>query len=48
LLIGKGHDPDIAADDFNGTKRDGAPDVGAYEYTVSANPGWKITEGFKE
>jgi hypothetical protein len=48
LLIGKGLGPDISSGDFNGTKRDAFPDVGAYEYTVSSNPGWKITEGFKE
>lgn len=35
--------------DFNGTARSGSsPDVGAYERTVNANPGWAIQEGFKE
>lgn len=48
LLTGKGQGPDISADDFNGTKRDSAPDAGAYEYSGTVNPGWKITEGFKQ
>ena len=47
-LINSAQGPDAASDDFNGTKRDAAPDAGAYEYTASANPGWKITEGFKQ
>src|SRR5690606_38179426 len=35
--------------DFNGTPRQGdVPDVGAYEYDRPGNPGWAITEGFKE
>lgn len=36
-----------AARDFNGTLRDAQPDVGAYEWTGPANPGWSITAGFK-
>jgi hypothetical protein len=35
--------------DFNGLTRDGAfPDVGAYEYIGGSNPGWRISEGFKQ
>lgn len=35
--------------DFNGLPRQGnAPDVGAYEWDGSGNPGWVIAEGFKE
>ena len=36
--------------DFNGTTRPqgGACDAGAYEYSVSTNPGWKIKTGFKQ
>ncbi len=35
--------------DFNGTSRSGdAPDVGAYEYSGSTNPGWVVSPGFKE
>ncbi len=35
--------------DFNGAPREGdAPDVGAYEYSSSGNPGWAIREGFKD
>ena len=35
--------------DFNGWSRDGnAPEVGAYEWSGSENPGWAIQEGYKE
>lgn len=35
--------------DFNGTSRTSPFDVGAYETQgLAENPGWKITEGFKE
>jgi len=35
--------------DFNGANRDGvSPDVGAYEFDGTGNPGWVIQEGFKE
>ena len=33
--------------DFNGTKRDGTPDAGAYTWTNLENPGWKVVPGFK-
>jgi len=36
-----------AADDFNGTSRLGTSDVGAYESTGGANPGWTPSDGFK-
>ncbi|MFC1582130.1 DNRLRE domain-containing protein [Planctomycetota bacterium] len=36
------------ADDFNGSLRDGSPDIGAYEYITAANPGWQISTDFKE
>jgi len=41
---------DWAQTDFNRTVRpyNGAGDAGAYEYTVSQNPGWRIAEGFKD
>ncbi len=39
----------LPASDFNGTARDGAsPDVGAYEFDGSDNPGWVVQEDFKE
>lgn len=39
----------IPQEDFNGTARDGAsPDVGAYEYDGSGNPGWVVAETFKD
>ena len=46
-------DPDgdswIPEVDFNGAPREGdAPDVGAYEWDGSGNPGWAFREGFKE
>ncbi len=35
--------------DFNGLARDGdAPEVGAYEWSGTGNPGWAIQEGYKE
>lgn len=35
--------------DFNGLARDGdTPEVGAYEWSGTGNPGWAIQEGFKE
>lgn len=33
-----------AAIDFNHTTRDATPDVGAYEWTGSSNPGWTLDE----
>jgi hypothetical protein len=35
-------------DDFNGTKRGGSLDVGAYRFDAAGNPGWKIAGGFKD
>lgn len=48
LLIGSGSGVTIATDDFNSTQRDSMPDVGAYEYAGTVNPGWKISEEFKQ
>jgi len=51
LLINAGDGDQAAwvpATDFSGAPRDAAaPDVGAYEYLGSTNPGWVIKEGFK-
>ena len=47
LLVDAGDAAHAATDDFNGTTRDAHPDVGAYERTTDANPGWTIIEGFK-
>jgi hypothetical protein len=47
LLINKAVGPCVAQFDFNGTRRDGAPDIGAYEFTSGTNPGWSVQEGFK-
>ena len=37
----------VVADDFNGTAREGVPDVGAYSFSADGNPGWLLTESFK-
>ncbi len=34
--------------DFNGTPRSGSLDVGAYRFDASGNPGWTVSEGFKQ
>jgi hypothetical protein len=42
-------DPTHAAPaDFHDTPRDGLPDVGAFESTGGGNPGWVLTDGFKD
>lgn len=48
MLINAGDAAHTATDDFNGTPRDQQPDVGAYEHTSDANPGWDPKEGFKD
>jgi len=38
----------IPSYDFNGVAREGGtPDIGAYEFDGTVNPGWAIQEGFK-
>ena len=39
------HQPDV---DFNGTKRSGSLDAGAYRFDTGGNTGWTVTEGFKQ
>lgn len=46
-LVDTGDATRTVADDFNGTLRTGAPDVGAYERTTATNPGWIPVEGKK-
>jgi hypothetical protein len=46
-LIESGNPAFAALDDFNGLPRTGIPDVGAYDYRSSGNPGWQVTSGFK-
>jgi len=46
-LPGAGSATHVPADDFNGTLRQGAPDVGAYAYLDDGNPGWTLAESFK-
>ncbi len=47
-LIGAGSKTLFSLIDFNTTRRDKDPDIGAYEYMNSTNPGWAIVEGFKK
>lgn len=47
-LIGAGDATYVVADDFNGTPRTGAVDVGAYVFAAAGNPGWTIVPGFKD
>jgi len=49
-LVDAGNGTYAPADDFNLTSRpfNGVVDVGAYEWTQVSNPGWTITEGFKD
>jgi hypothetical protein len=46
-LIGAGAASHVAVTDFNGTARNGAADVGAYQYQPGGNPGWTLASGFK-
>ena len=34
-------------DDFNGSLREGVPDVGAYAFSADGNPGWALDAAFK-
>jgi len=48
-LLEMGDAADAPAEDFNCLPREtGAPDVGAYERSADANPGWVVQPGFKE
>jgi Bacterial Ig domain/Right handed beta helix region len=48
LLIDRGSATEAPALDFNRSARSAPIDVGAYEALgLAANPGWRITEGFK-
>lgn len=47
-LVSAGDAARVADDDFNGTARKGAPDIGAYAFSASGNPGWTIQAGFKD
>jgi hypothetical protein len=46
-LIGAADPRYLAPDDFNGSPRDGAADVGAYLFDAAGNPGWTLDGGFK-
>ncbi|MGB5284331.1 MAG: right-handed parallel beta-helix repeat-containing protein, partial [Polyangiales bacterium] len=37
----------VVADDFNGTPRAGAADIGAYRFSSDGNPGWELAETSK-
>ena len=48
-LLDMGDAADAPLDDFNCLPREtGDPDVGAYERSAEANPGWEVQPGFKE
>lgn len=47
-LIGAANANYAVTNDFNATPRAGSADVGAYRYSASGNPGWKIIAGFKQ
>jgi MYXO-CTERM domain-containing protein len=47
-LIEAGDKAHVAPDDFNGTPREGAADVGAYKFSPGGNAGWVIKAGFKD
>ncbi len=46
-LIGAASATYAPADDFNAMVRGAPPDVGAYQYAATGNPGWVVSEGFK-
>jgi MYXO-CTERM domain-containing protein len=46
-LVGAGDVMHIVMDDFNGTPREGAADVGAYKFDPSGNQGWPLGPGAK-
>jgi hypothetical protein len=47
-LIGAGSAAHVEAVDFNGTRRNGIADAGAYAYSAAGNPGWVLAEAFKD
>ena len=47
-LVGTGAVAYVTADDFNGAPRDGVADVGAYRFAAGGNPGWVLTDDFKD
>lgn len=47
-LINAGDAAHVANDDFNGTLRQGAADVGAYKFDPGGNPGWTLSDDFKD
>lgn len=47
-LVGNGVSAHLPGDDFNGTVRVGAADVGAYAFDPAGNPGWTLADSFKD
>ena len=47
VLASSGSAAHVVADDFNGTKREAVPDVGAYRFSADGNPGWALAETSK-
>jgi hypothetical protein len=46
-LVAAGNATHVTLEDFNGTARAGAADVGAYVFNAAGNPGWMLAEAFK-
>ena len=47
-LIGAGSEANATELDFNGTRRGGAVDAGAYAFDPEGSPGWVLSAAFKE
>ena len=47
-LVGSGVKAFVTAVDFNGSKRNGEADAGAYKFDENGNPGWVLQPAFKE
>jgi hypothetical protein len=46
-LTGNGDSRYVAEQDFNGARREGNADAGAYRFNPNGNPGWVLAAGFK-
>lgn len=46
-LLDAGDPAHTTALDFNHSPRTGSPEAGAYTWTASSNPGWRVQPGFK-
>ena len=46
-LVGTADPAYGVAMDFNGARRSGSADIGAYRFAASGNPGWTVQTDFK-